>query len=85
MGYLNSSVDNKGKITLDRKTFKILASETRVGILKRLDKRQMTVSDLARTMNMNKATVFEHLEKLIDAGLIKKKEDERKWVYYSLT
>jgi DNA-binding transcriptional ArsR family regulator len=85
MGYLNSATDNGGKITLDRKTFKILASETRVGILKKLDRRQMTVSDLARTLDMNKATVFEHLEKLIDAGLIKKKEDERKWVYYSLT
>jgi DNA-binding transcriptional ArsR family regulator len=80
-----SSLDDKGKITLNRETFKVLASETRVGILKNLDDKQMTVSDLARAMEMNKATLFEHLEKMITAGLIKKKEDERKWVYYHIT
>lgn len=85
MIYLGSSLDDKGKITLDRDTFKVLASETRVGILKNLDEKQMTVSDLARAMEMNKATLFEHLEKMINAGLIKKKEDERKWVYYYIT
>lgn len=86
MGYLDSSIDNsRGKITLDRGTFKVLASETRIGILKKLDERQMTVTDLARVLEMNKATLFEHLEKLIDAGLIKKKEDDRKWVYYTLS
>ena len=56
MIYLASTLDDKGKITLDRETFKVLASETRVGILKNLDEKQMTVSDLARAMDMNKAT-----------------------------
>jgi DNA-binding transcriptional ArsR family regulator len=73
------------KITIDQKTFKVLASETRVGILKNLDKKQMTVTDLSRAMNMSKATMFEHLEKLIESGLIKKNQDHRKWVYYKLT
>ncbi len=80
-----SGLNGSGKITLDKVTFKVLASETRVGILKSLDKSQMTVSDLARAMDMSKATMFEHLEKLVKAGLIKKNEDERKWVYYKLT
>ncbi len=73
------------KITLDTETFKVLASETRINILKKLDKSQLTVSDLARVMEMSKATLYEHLEKLIGVGLIKKKEDGRKWVYYKLT
>jgi DNA-binding transcriptional ArsR family regulator len=78
-------LNTSDKITLDQDTFKVLASETRIGLLKKLDKTQMTVSDLARTMKMSKATLFEHLEKLINVGLIKKKEDDRKWVYYKLT
>jgi hypothetical protein len=37
-------------------------------------------------MNMNKATIHEHLSKLHDAGLVKRKEREgHKWVYYKLT
>ena len=82
---MGSTLDGSGKITLDKETFKVLASETRIGILKRLDMTQMTVSDLARSLDMSKATLFEHLEKLIKIGLIKKKEDQRKWVYYKLT
>ena len=70
---------------MDQEAFKVLASETRIGILKELDKNQMTVSDLARSLDMSKATLFEHLEKLIKASLIKKKVGERKWVYYKLT
>jgi DNA-binding transcriptional ArsR family regulator len=85
MANLGPETDSGAKITIDQKTFKILASETRVGILKHLDKKQMTVSDLSRTMNMSKATMFEHLEKLIVIGLIKKIQDHRKWVYYKLT
>ena len=75
---MGSTLDGSGKITLDKETFKVLASETRIGILKKLDTTQMTVSDLARSLDMSKATLFEHLEKLIKIGLIKKKEDQRK-------
>ncbi len=82
---LGSSLDSGGKITLDQETFKVLASETRILILKNLDKHQLTVSDLARAMEMSKATLFEHLDRMTKVGLIKKIEDERKWVYYKLT
>jgi DNA-binding transcriptional ArsR family regulator len=55
-------------------------------ILKRLDIRQMTVSELSRATALNKATIFEHLNKLCDAGLVKKLDDAKhKWVYYNLT
>jgi DNA-binding transcriptional ArsR family regulator len=85
MVIFGSVLDGGEKITLDQDSFKALASETRIGILKKLDKTQLTVSDLARELKMSKATLFEHLEKLIKVGLIKKKEDNRKWVYYKLT
>lgn len=74
------------RVTLDREAFKVLASDTRLDILKALDERPMTVSELGRRLELNKATVFEHLEKLTGAGLVKKHDDEdRKWVYYSLS
>lgn len=76
---------SEAKITLDRETFKALASDTRLDILKLLDQRQMTVSELGRALNLNKATCFEHLTKLVEAGLVNKLEDDRKWVYYALT
>jgi ArsR family transcriptional regulator len=73
------------KITLDQESFKALASDTRIEILKRLDQSQMTVTDLANDLSVNKSAVYKHLSRLLDAGLVKKLEDNRKWVYYKLS
>jgi DNA-binding transcriptional ArsR family regulator len=73
------------KIVLDQESFKALASDTRIEILKRLDKSQMTVTDLANDLKVNKSAVYKHLSRLLDAGLVKKLEDNRKWVYYKLS
>jgi DNA-binding transcriptional ArsR family regulator len=74
------------KITLDRETFKALASDTRLDILKTLDGHNLGLNEIARVTNLNKATLHEHLAKLNEAGLIKRTErDGHKWVYYKLT
>jgi DNA-binding transcriptional ArsR family regulator len=73
------------QITLDRKSFKALASETRIRVLKALDTRQKTLSELSKALGMSKPTLLKHLERLIHADLIVKKEDHRKWVYYRIT
>jgi DNA-binding transcriptional ArsR family regulator len=74
------------KITLDRETFKALASDTRLDILKALDGKNLGLNEIARVSNLNKATLHEHLTKLNEAGLIKRNEREgHKWVYYKLT
>ncbi|HEX38193.1 MAG TPA: ArsR family transcriptional regulator [Candidatus Cloacimonetes bacterium] len=74
------------KITLDRKILRALSSDTRINILKSLNIRPMTVSELSRILNLPKSTIHENLEKLIDAGLVKKNKSEgRKRVYYELT
>jgi DNA-binding transcriptional ArsR family regulator len=73
------------KITLDQESFKALASDTRIEILKRLDHSQRTVTDLANELHVNKSAVYKHLSRLLDAGLVKKVEDNRKWVYYRLS
>ena len=71
-------LSGEGSITLDRQAFKALASRTRVEILKKLDGTQKTVSDLARDMEMNKATMFEHLEQLVEVGLVRKDTEEER-------
>ena len=74
------------KITLDVNSFKALASETRLDILRSLDGKKMTLQDMSRVTNLNKATLHEHLTKLNEAGLVKRKEREgHKWVYYKLS
>jgi DNA-binding transcriptional ArsR family regulator len=74
------------KITLDRETFKALASDTRLDILKNLDGKNLGLNEIAKVSNLNKATLHEHLTKLHEAGLIKRTErDGHKWVYYKLT
>ena len=45
------------KITLDRETFKALAADTRVEILKRIAKHKLTLTDLAEEMNMSPSTI----------------------------
>lgn len=74
------------KITLDAETFKALASATRLTVLKALDERRKTLTELAKDLDLNKATVHEHLGLLLAAGLVRKRDDEgRKWIYYELT
>lgn len=74
------------KITLDADTFRALASSTRLTVLKALAERRKTLTELSRDLNLNKATVHEHMALLTAAGLVRKRDDEgRKWIYYELT
>src|SRR2546422_16321 len=61
------------------------ASTGRVGILKHLDGRRETVTDLSNLMSLSKPTLLEHLEKLQSAGLVKRMDEGRKWIYYELS
>jgi len=73
------------KITLDKETFKVLSSDTRVEILKLLRKRRMTLSELAKFLGMSVSSVKEHLDNLCKADLIKQLDEGHKWKYYQLT
>ena len=72
------------KITLDRKIFEALASETRVNILKSLDERPKTIAELSRELSFSKSSLHEHLSKMLKVGLVERQEYS-KWVYYKLT
>lgn len=73
------------QIFLDKTLLKLLASDTRIDILKRLEKRKMTVSELSRDLNLTKTTVFEHLERMSAAGIVNSVDNGYKWKYYELT
>jgi len=74
------------KLILDLNSFKALASETRLDILRSLDGKKMSLNDISKKTSMNKTTIHEHLTKLNAAGLVKRKERQgHKWVYYNLT
>ena len=73
------------KITLDKEVFKTLASGTRVDILKSLDMRRKTLTELSKQFGMSVSTVKEHLDNLVNVGLIEQKDEGYKWKYYELT
>ena len=72
-------------IVLTKDTFEVLASEIRLTILKTLNERRMTTTELADDLDLAKSTVHHHLQKLADAGFVAAGEDGHAWVYYALT
>jgi len=73
------------EIVLDKRTFEALAMESRIKIMKALKERRKTQSELSKEMVLAPSTVSEHLEKMLEAGLIVRKKDHHKWIYYELT
>jgi len=75
----------KDEITLDKKILGALSSEARANILKSLDIRRMTVTELSKRLNLPKSSVHENLNRLVDTDLVKKNDNGNKWIYYELT
>jgi DNA-binding transcriptional ArsR family regulator len=74
------------KISLELDDIKALASDSRLGILKALDGKKLSLNNISEITKLNKATLHVHLSKLLEAEFIKKNEREgHKWVYYKLT
>jgi DNA-binding transcriptional ArsR family regulator len=73
------------ELPLEPDLIEVLAADTRRNVLSLLQDRRMTVTELARELDLGKATVHEHLDKLTEAGLVERHEDDRLWVYYGLT
>jgi DNA-binding transcriptional ArsR family regulator len=72
-------------IELDGVTIDALASGTRRNILKKIQGKPMTVSELARELVINKSAIFTHLIILQKADLIIKRDNDNEFVYYELT
>ncbi|MBI5392917.1 winged helix-turn-helix transcriptional regulator [Candidatus Woesearchaeota archaeon] len=78
-------VTEEEKIILDKNTFKALAVDTRINILKLLAGKQYTLTDLADLLKMQPSSIKEHLQVLVDANLVQQLDEGRKWKYYKLT
>ena len=63
---------------------KLLFSKTKIEILKKLNERNYTVSELSKILGKSKSTISEHLNTLYKMGLVDK-ESHSKWVYYKIT
>jgi len=73
------------KITLSAHEFKALASETRTAIIKLLQSRNHTLTELSKKLGLAAPTVKQHLGILESAELIHGIDEGRKWKYYCLT
>lgn len=73
------------QVTLDKNSLQVLSVDTRIAILKTLDSKSMTLTEISSDSGLAKSTVYEHLMILMNAGLIRRCENGNKWVYYILT
>lgn len=73
------------QVILDDKSFKALSADSRINILKQLNERRMTLSELSQKLSLKNSTVKEHCLILLNAQLISKIDEGRKWKYYELT
>lgn len=70
---------------LTREELQALAVETRQDIVKLLSQRPHTQSELAKRLGKHVTTVAEHVTKLERSGLIEKRPDGHKWIYFKLS
>ncbi len=63
--------------------FKALSDETRLRIIKLLEKGELCVCDITAALDMVQPKVSFHLSALKEAGLIKDRK-QGKWIHYSL-
>ncbi|MDD5317171.1 MAG: winged helix-turn-helix domain-containing protein [Candidatus ainarchaeum sp.] len=70
----------------DTDMHRALSSSTRMDLMRELVQRDLTPTDLSARVGKSKATVVEHLDRLIDAKLVEKIEREgKKYVFYRAT
>lgn len=72
------------RVEIDKRALFALASDTRLDILRALQPMRRTVTQLAETLNIDKAAVHRHLKKLEEGGFVKRFEDHG-FVYYGLS
>lgn len=71
-------------VELDSKAFKVLSSDSRVALLKKVAEKPRSLSALAQEMGLTVQSTDEHLRKLQASGFVSKSRHS-KWVYYEAT
>ena len=77
-------MEGDSDIVLDSDDLAVLSSKTRIAILKAIDKKDSTITELAEELGISKASVHAHVAELESSGLIEA-DKVRKWHPYSLT
>ncbi len=85
VGLNSESEVEKKEIEEPIENIKVLTDKTRISILKNLTKRNYTISELSKLLNLTKPTVLYHMKILEGAGYVRRIESNRKWVYYEIT
>lgn len=67
------------------KSLQALTSGGRMSVLRCLRQRRMTAAEVASALDIQKSSAHKHLLRLSTAGFVKRHDDDRVWVYYSLT
>ncbi|ADT84861.1 winged helix-turn-helix domain-containing protein [Thermococcus barophilus] len=71
-------MSKKVKVITDPKVIKLMLEDTRRKILQLLRNREMTISQLSEILGKTPQTVYHHIEKLKEAGLVEVKRTEMK-------
>lgn len=79
----------QGMVTVQEEAPEVMmamANETRVAIMQDLTETERIPTDISNRVGKSKATISEHLEQLVGAGLVEKVQTPgRKFVYYRLS
>ena len=78
-------MDNEKNDILDKNDIKALSAESRQEILRLLEQRPYTSSEISRKIGKHVTTIKEHLNILESSGLVQKKPSANKWIYYELS
>ncbi len=75
------------EIVVSRQMLKAIGADTRIDILKSLQGRQKTQTELASELKLSAPTISEHLAQLEDSDLVEVNPEyvDKKWKYYRLT
>src|SRR3970282_960981 len=73
------------RVVLTPRVFAALASPERIRVLRALEERNMTGTEVASRLALSKSTAFKELSRLEEAQLIPRVEGTRRWGYSRLT
>ena len=74
------------ELRISRNVMKAFSASTRTEILRSLEQRQMTASELSRHLGKHVTTIIEHLDLLAESKLVERIERPgHNWVYYKLS
>jgi DNA-binding transcriptional ArsR family regulator len=65
------------KVLTDPETFELLADTTRRRMINLLKARELTVSQIAESLNKTPQNIYHHIRKLVDGGLVEVTREER--------